>query len=43
MQQQTISKMKTKDGDTDDIISIEGDKAEQKTKHLQNIEKVQCT
>jgi len=30
------------DRDTDDI-SIEGDKAEQKTQHPHNIEKVQCT
>jgi len=33
---------KTMDGDTDDI-SIEGGKAEQKTQHQQNIEKVQHT
>jgi len=31
--------MKTMDGDTDDI-SIEGGKAEQKTQHQQNIEKL---
>jgi len=37
-----ILEMKTMDGDTDDI-SIEGGKAEQKTQHQQNIEKVQST